>query len=234
MVAATLTPERAIRQPRRIDGRALVGLFLLFAAIAGAILFWQSVNDTRGVVIATRDLPAGATLSASDLAVARLRADDAVYAAAVPADGLSGLVGRQLAEPVHAQQLLVTAQIAAKPRLGPDQLVLTVPASPTTAAGGRVRPGDEVVVIASFDKGKATARTEVVIPRASVYDVGEDRPLTVVNTGGSDAAARAGSGSIGWISLIVDRPQAVRLSDARVNAELSIGLLPPAPAGSGR
>ena len=228
MVATALTPERAIRQPRRVDGRVLVGLFLMLATTAGAILFWQSLNDTRAVVVATRDLPAGATLAASDLAVARLRADDAVYAAAIPADGLSGLVGRQLAEPVHAQQLLVGAQVATKPRLGPDQLVLTIPASPTTAAGGRVRPGDDVVVIGSFEKGKATSRTEVVIPRATVYDVGEDRPLTVVNTGGADASTRA-AGSIGWISLVVNQEQAIKLGEARYNADLSIGLLPPAP-----
>jgi len=95
MVATALTPEWAIRQPRRVDGR--VGLFLMLATTAGAILFWQSLSDTRGVVVATRDLPAGATLAASDLAVAPLRADDAVYGAEVPADGLGGLVGRQLA-----------------------------------------------------------------------------------------------------------------------------------------
>ena len=228
MVATALTPERAIRQPRRLDGRALVGLFLMLATTAGALLFWQSANDTRGVVIATRDLPAGATLAASDLAVARLRADDAVYSAAIPADGLSGLVGRQLAEPVHAQQLLVAPQIATRPRLGPDQLVLTVPASPTSAAGGRIRPGDDVVVLASYEKGKATSRTEVVLPRATVYEVGEDRPMTVVNTGGADASARTAAGAIGWISLIVTQEQALRLGEARHNAELSIGLLPPA------
>src|SRR5207237_724558 len=123
MVATALTPERAIRQPRRVDGRVLVGLFLMLATTAG------------------------------------------------------GIVSRP---------------------------------SATTAAGGRVRPGDEVVVIASFEKGKTTSRTEVVIPRATVYDVGEDRPLTVVNTGGADASTRA-AGSIGWISLIVTQEQAIKL-----------------------
>ena len=56
--------------------------------------------------------------------------------------------------------------VALLARLGPDQLVLTIPASPTTAAGGRVRPGDDVVVIASYEKGKPSSRTQVAIPRA--------------------------------------------------------------------
>ena len=48
----------------------------------------------------------------------RVRVDDAVYRAAVPAEDLPALVGRQLAEPVHARQLLARAQVSARPPLG--------------------------------------------------------------------------------------------------------------------
>src|SRR5205085_2917414 len=116
MAVATASPERALRQPARVDGRKVAGLFIFCLAVVGGLLYWQSITDLRPLVLATRDLPAGATLAGSDLATARLHADDTVYGAAIPGEELAGLVGRQLAEPVHAGQLLVRAQLASGPR----------------------------------------------------------------------------------------------------------------------
>src|SRR5215216_51932 len=99
MVAATLSPARALRRPRRTDPRALIGLFLTLAALAGSISFWVSSSEARPVVVATRDLPVGATLRAGDLGVAYVRMEDNLYRAALPADMLDGLLGRQLGEP---------------------------------------------------------------------------------------------------------------------------------------
>src|SRR5262245_21628419 len=98
--SAALTPARALRRSRRLDPRALAGLLLLLVATGGSVLFWRSVDDTQPVLVATRDLPPGATLAAGDVAVARLRADATVLGAALPADALEPSVGRQLAEPV--------------------------------------------------------------------------------------------------------------------------------------
>ena len=229
MAVVTLTPARALRQPRRLDARALVGLFLLVGATGGSVLFWQQAADTRAVVVATRDLPAGATLTSSDLAIARVRVDDAIYAAAVPADGLETLVGKQLAEPVHPQQLLVQAQLSTRPRLGPDQVALTIPVSAKTAAGGRIRVGDSVRVLVTRDKGKPESRTEVVLPRVVVYDVGRDDQLTVVNTAGAaDLSGRpAAQGPVGFLTLAVTPDQSLAVAQARWNGELDVALLPP-------
>src|ERR671938_272026 len=76
---ATLTPARALRRPRRADPRALVGVLLTLTALAGSVAFWVSASDARPVLIAARDLPAGATLRSSDLAVAYMRMDDGIY-----------------------------------------------------------------------------------------------------------------------------------------------------------
>src|SRR5687768_1275166 len=181
MAATTLTPARAIRQPRRVDLRAVFGLFLLLLATGGSIAFWSASSDTRAVLVATRDLPAGATLSAGDLAVARVRVDDAIYEASLPAAAREELIGRQLAEPVHAQQLLVRAQLSSRPPLQPDQLALTIPIRPDTAVGGRVRPGDYVQVLATSGKGKPESETFVVVRRVRVHDVGRDERVTGVN-----------------------------------------------------
>ncbi|HEV7662711.1 MAG TPA: SAF domain-containing protein, partial [Chloroflexota bacterium] len=112
MAVATLTPSRALHRPRRVDPRALIGVFLTLAALAGSVAFWVGSSDARPVLIATRDLAAGATLRSSDFATAYIRMDDALYRAALPADALDSLVGKQIGEPLHAQQVLVRAQVS--------------------------------------------------------------------------------------------------------------------------
>src|ERR1051326_8113515 len=143
MAVATLSSTRALRRPRRADPRAIVGMVLTLAALAGSVAFWVSATDARPVLIATRDLPAGATLRTADLGVAYVRVDDAVYRAALPADTLQTLVGRQLGEPVHAQQMLARAQVADQLGLAPDQVAITIPARPDSAVDGRLRPRSE-------------------------------------------------------------------------------------------
>src|SRR5215207_1632145 len=112
MAVVTLSSARVLRRPRRTDPRALVGILLTLAALAGSLAFWVSASDARPVVVAARDLPAGATLRRADLDVVYVRLDDQLYHAALPGDALDSLIGRRLAEPAHAQQLLAPAQVA--------------------------------------------------------------------------------------------------------------------------
>jgi Flp pilus assembly protein CpaB len=224
---ALLSPTRALRQPRRLDLRAAFAVFLLLLATGGSIAAWSAMSDTQAVLVATRDLPAGATIGPTDLTVARVRLDDALYQAAVPANELSQLVGRPLAEPVHARQLLVRAQLSSRPPLGPNQLALAIPVNAHTAVGGRLRPGDRVQVLVTVDKGKPEARTTVVLPRVIVFDVGYDERAAVVHTAGSDASGRAAQGPIAWVTLILSPEQAVQLAQAKWAGELDLALLPP-------
>ena len=219
-----LTPSRALRRPRRLDLRGLLGVLLLLAATGGSIGVWSNLSDSRGVVVATRDLPAGATLGAGDLAVTRVRVEDAVYGAAVPAAELPGLVGRQLAEPAHARQLLTRAQVSSRPPLAPDRMALTVPVGPTAAVGGRLRPGDRVRVHLTTEKGKPEAHTTVVLERVAVYDVGFDERAGAVAGGAGPAAAPRGP--ISWATLLVTPEEGRQLTQARWAGELDLALLP--------
>src|SRR5262245_29993915 len=167
MVAATLTPARALRKPRRADPRALIGVFLTLAALAGSVSFWVGSTEARPVVVATRDLPVGATLQSGDLSLAYVRMEDDLYRAALPADGL---IGRQLSEPVHAQQVLARAQVAERLGLQSDQVAITIPARPDSAVDGRLRPGDGVQVLVTIvDKVHSEAHARLVLERAQVY-----------------------------------------------------------------
>ena len=182
MASTTLTPRRALRKPWRLDSRALFGLFLMLVSIGGSIAFWSTSTDTRAVLVATRDRPTGATLGASDVAIANVRVDDAIFAAAVPAEEQATVVGRQLAEPLHGQQILVRAQLSGRPPLTSGQMALTIQVSADTAAGGLIRPGDSVQVLVTTNKGRPESRTSVVLPRVTVYEVGRDDQSTVINT----------------------------------------------------
>lgn len=232
MTTATLSPTRALRRPRRLDWRALFGLFLLLVATGGSITFWSASSDTRTLLVATRDLPAGAELRDGDLAVASVRVDDAIYQAAVPAAELASLLGQQLAEPVHAQQLLSRAQLSARPRLAPNQVALTIAISPETAVGGRLRPGDAVQVLLTLNKGKPEARTTVVLPRATVYDVGYEQRVTMVNTEMADHSAA--QGPVKWLTLVGTQEQALQLAQAKGQGDLEVALLPAEEGSDGR
>lgn len=226
MATTTLSPNRTLRRPRRLDARAVFGLLLLLVATGGSLAFWTTSSDTRAVLVATADLPAGATLGFDNVAVARVRVDDAIYAAAFPADALSTLVGRQLAEPVHAHQLLVRAQVSSRAPLAVDDLALTVPVSAETAAGGRLRPGDAVQVLLTTGKGTPEVQTTVVLPRVTVYDVGYEQRLGAINTGSASNDSAAG-GPISWVTVVVSPEQAVELARAKWAGELDVALLPP-------
>ena len=133
MSSRTLTPERAIRRPRRIDLRAILSLLVTAAAIGGMLLYANSLSATRPLLVFTRDLAAGTILAPADLAVAHVRVDDGIYAAAVADSELDRILGSSLAEPAHTGQIVTRAQLSGRSRLAPDQLALTIPVSAASA-----------------------------------------------------------------------------------------------------
>jgi Flp pilus assembly protein CpaB len=226
MAVATLTPARALRRPRRADPRALIGVFVTLAALAGSVAFWVTSSDARPVLVATRDLPVGTTLRASDLTIAYVRMDDALYRAALPADMLETLIGRPLGEPVHAQQVLARAQVASRVGLAADQVAMTIPARPDSAVDGRLKPGDTVqVLVTVIDKTRNEAHTRQILDRAQVFVVGRDQSF-----GSSSATVEPDSstrGSISSVTLAITADQARQLAEARRTGELDVLLLPP-------
>jgi Flp pilus assembly protein CpaB len=192
----------------------------MLVATGGSIAVWTATQTTRGVLVATRELPAGTTLTPGDVTTATVRLDDALYAAAVPASQLATTYGRQLAEPAHPNQVLVRAQVSGRPLLGPDQMVFAIPVRTDAAAGGRIRAADNVQVFVT-EKGGATRS---VVSRAVVYDVGRDTSSSLSTTGQSTSS---GSGSLTWLTLIVNESQAMELARARWNGDIDVALLPP-------
>jgi Flp pilus assembly protein CpaB len=203
------------------------GLLLLLVAIAGSVAFWSSSSATQAVVVATRELPAGTTLSAGDLATARVRVDSAIYQQTVPATSLGNLVGKQVTEPLHVDQILVWPQLSNHLPLAPNQMAFTVPVTADTAAGGRIRPGDVVEVLVTTGKGTPNPRSAVVLARVSVYDVGYGETMATINTSGSMATGSSlNGGAISWLTLIATQEQALQLAQAKWAGQLDVALRP--------
>jgi len=229
-IAGALSPTQALRRSRHLDGRALVGVLLTLAAVGGAMLLFNATNDSRAVLVATRNLPAGATLSAADVTVAHVRVDDSLYQAALSEQSMTQVVGKQLAEPVHPQQMLVRDQISTRPSIGANESAMTIPVSPSSAVAGRIRPGDSVEVLATLNKGKPDSKVSVVLPRVSVYDVSYYQRLAAVNTSNASDANPTSQGQISTVTLILTNEQAQSLALARWNGDLDVILLPPTSA----
>lgn len=239
VMTPSLTPARALKRHRlRADPRILLGILLIVLAIAGGLAWAGSVNQGRGVIVATRDLPVGAIISLGDLSAASARLDDRVYAAAIPASDIAALIGRPVAEPIHAHQQLVWGQVGTGPVLAGDQGAMTVAVRAEAAAGGRLKPGDQVQVIVTLDKGKPTSRSEIVIDRATVYAIGrEERTRFVGGTAGTTGevggAAGDAGGALASVTLIATTEQRLALAQAKWDGEVDLVLLPPATPGAG-
>lgn len=222
MATVTLSRSRALRRPRHLDLRAVLGVLLLLIAVAGSVAFWSASSGTQSVIVATHDLSVGTTISASDLGVARVRLDPSIYQRSVPATDLSSVIGKRVTEPVHADQLLVWSQVASGPVLGGGRMALTIPVSADTAVGGHIRPGDIVEVLVTTGRGTQDVRTAVVLPKVSVYDVGYGTgPL--VTAGASTSGIS--TGPINSLTLTVTQQQATHLAQARWAGELDVALL---------
>jgi len=223
MAVTTITPARALRQPRRIDVRAVGGLVLMALTVIGSLSFWGVTNDNRSVLLAARDMPAGKVLAQGDLTVASVRVDDTVYQAGVPADSVDTVVGKRLTSPVYAGQMLAQKQIASAQTLAAGQMAMTVPVSASAAATG-ILPQSDVKVLVTTDKGKPSAKTTVLLDRVRVLDVGYDQAQGVVNTGTGPSSQQQ---RISSLTLLLTADQGVQLAAARWSSDLDFTLLPP-------
>jgi Flp pilus assembly protein CpaB len=169
--------------------RAIVGLALAAAAVAMVYSVNRGAQPrTVEVLRATRDVPVGAVLRAGDLAAVSEALPDSVAQVLVSAGQRDAFVGQRVGQPLNAGELVSRRQLQPPSRqIPPGHRVYTVPVSPEAAAGGQaVDVGDDVEVIVTINKGQPDqARTQVVLPRATVYQVGRQE-ASYAPLGGGD------------------------------------------------
>jgi len=180
------------------------------AASAALSALRPPAPDERAVVVAARDLPAGATLTAADLRVARLPADVAPRAGV----GRDDLVGRATAVPVPAGLPVVPDLLASGDLAGPPGTVVAAVRFADPAMAGLLTPGTRVDVLAAAAEtgaqGVVVARRALVLPVAPGDDEGwsvgagdADAPPVLLAVTPDEAAALSGAAVTSLLSAVV-------------------------------
>jgi Flp pilus assembly protein CpaB len=180
-------------------GRAVAGGFFVAVAVVVVFAAWLAGtgHSGRAWVVATRNLPAGARLQAGDIGTATMTLP-ASGAARLAFPDPSQAVGRVLAAPLQAGELLQAGDLlpagTARPALRP----VTVAVQPTDLTGLDVGAPVDVLVT---DGSDPSSPTSVVAAGARVLAVG--RPSAGLVAGSAGGQLTLGVSSLAQVTAIV-------------------------------
>jgi Flp pilus assembly protein CpaB len=159
-----------LRSRRLLQPVPLAGFALMLVGLLVVLGYSAAAAQRTPILVAARNLPAGAVVRASDLRSSRLGGDGDVLAALVTVGQEQGVVGRRLAVPIGVDQPLPRSALAAS-SASPAAFTLAVPVA--HAVGGQLQAGDRVSVLATFSNATGTATTEVLARNLVVLAVGQ-------------------------------------------------------------
>lgn len=182
---------------------ALLALGVALVAVGALVTAWlvSSASQHTPVLVLAHDVPFGATLSQSDLAVTDVSVDSTV--AVVPAADESSVVGMTAATNLPAGTLLARSSLtaAAPPAAGQLLVGLAVPANRMPAGG--LTAGDRILVVdtpaADADPPTGPPPTiSATVVRVGAADLNGVSvvDVTVATGDGPALAARAATGRI--------------------------------------
>ena len=202
-VAAARRAER----PTWLNGRTLLGAALLTASLLGGHRVMAQADVTTGVWASTKDLPAGARLTADALEVSQVRLPAEIVDHYISAsDPVEGAV---LTRPIRRGELVAEGWLSTGDAASAGRSI-TIPVSPEHALGGNLRPGDRVDVYGTFHSGDIRARTVLLIRDIEVLDV--------VTTGGLVMDER----SVVGVTVALTPEEAARTAFAIRTAEIDL------------
>ena len=173
-------------------------LMVLAAVLAFAtnLVVLRNLDQTRAVVVAAIDLPAGREIESTHLRAVEVDVDEEVYATLIPWAVATSLVGQVTAHPI-GEGVLVEAGDFRDPS-GPAGLrSMSIPIDAEHAVGGELGSGDRIDLILVGDEG----------PR---YVLAAAEVLAVSPTGEMGALA---SGDF-YIVVAVDADEALLVAEA--------------------
>lgn len=203
-----IAPVRPSVRRRLIQPLPLVGVLLVLVALGGYWSIYSTTTARTPVLVAARDLQAGAVLRPADLRATELAGDSETMGALVAEAELATVLGRELAVGVPAGAPVARASVTPTGS-GSAAFTLVVPA--LRALGGELRPGDRVTVLATFGGGTGS-RARAIARGLRVLTVGEAPegldaasatiPVTVALSNPALAAGLALANSEGKIDLL--------------------------------
>lgn len=194
---------------------AMVALAVAMAA-AGVVVsatLYQRADRQVPVVMVTADVPAGAVITAADLATTGVTVAPGVRV--IPAAQLSQVSGETAAVALRAGTLLAPSDLTTAQPPAPGQQLVPVAVKPSTLPASGLFPGDQVLIVATpgdqGEPGGSAGPQELAAPVRAVVEAvdtaaGSDG-LDVVDllVGAANGPAVAEQASTGQFALIVTR-----------------------------
>ncbi len=218
----------------------LAAAFVATTYLKGARTEIANENQPVQVLVAQQDLPQG--MSAEELMAKKYVKLEEVPRRFVSRDAVSSqrpIENQVLAVPVSKGDQLTLTRFTFASDAGlsysvPDNLVaITVDVDDVTGVAGMLKPGDSVIVFASFkpEGGLSAARTETLIPKARVLATGSQ--LNVVEqtddgeakSGGVLGGTAGKTAAYGTVTLALSADDAARVAFARQHGAIQLALL---------
>lgn len=164
-MTASLPPPspspRRVRTPNWLDLRLVAGVFLVVAAVAVGGLVVANAGKTRRVWAVTHDIASGATLTAADVAPARIRMTHAARLYISSDADSDAVVGRTVNRNLVAGELLPRAV------LGTASTTVTMTVPLTSDQAPKISRGQKITLWVSTKSCQA----QVVVGSALVQEV---------------------------------------------------------------
>jgi Flp pilus assembly protein CpaB len=212
----------------RFNPRLAVGLLVLTSAILGLVAAYRSAQPrTVEVLRAAHDVQPGYVLQSADVQVVAEALPDDVAASLASASERPSLVGRRLAQPLNAGDLITHRQTEPATRqLGPGERLYALQIPNETALGLHLQPADEVEIVVTTNKTRPeVAETHVVLPAVSIFSIGGSESSGAF--GVSTNADHSGLGTSKTTTLVLRTDDAgyQALARAREIGDLDLSLL---------
>jgi Flp pilus assembly protein CpaB len=191
------------------------------------VVYRTAQPRTIDVLRATHDVQPGQVLQAADLQVVAEALPDDVAVGLVAASERSTLIGRRLAQPLNAGDLITRRQ--AQPvthQLGADERLYALQLPSETALGLHLQPADVVEIVVTTNKSRPeAAETHVVLPAVSVFSIGGSESSGAFGVGASTDRSGLGASNSTTLVLRTDDAGYQALARARGIGDLDLALV---------
>lgn len=213
-----------------IFGAALVCAFLMSWLVYSKTAAPKTEALTK-VVAASRDMPAGTRLKASDLKLISVAAKDA--SSAVLTD-VKLAQDRVLLFPANANEPIAQNRLATQggieglaATIEPGKRAVSVPITDATGAGGLIQPRSHVDVLFTRTGSMNEAVTTVVLENVVVLAIGRMTEVASVSAPAGGSTPAPSSSASRAATLLVLPEQAAKLEFARQQGKISLALRNP-------
>jgi hypothetical protein len=138
-------PYRLGAARRRRPAVLALAVALVAAGGLGGAALYTATGKRVAVIALARDVPAGHTITSSDLAAAQISLDPALH----PLSANSKVVGMRATADLKAGSLLTGSDVTNDPLVLDGQQVVGIPAKHTQLPAVKLQPGSMVVLVAT-------------------------------------------------------------------------------------